>query len=368
MVMTQARWVSLAGRMLAVAALATTGGAMLHAQAVQGGNAAAAIPTAAQSAAEQAPRLDLQLPAADVPSEAVSSSSSSSSLDSSAGTEVAANTTAPFNFLNAMQYGGGRRRYGRPRYRGGNTNADGSAKYDFFVGGGFGIPAGTQSNYLTTSWGFQVGGGRNFNKNFGVNLEFDYDHFGMTGSTLTAQENLYNNYINLFCSSDPTDCASSGVTPISGLDANSHVWSVSLNPIYNLRSGEGLGAYITGGAGYYHKVANFTVPEVGCDPYALDFYGICEPVQQNAVYDHYTSNAPGFNGGVGVTYKFSKFATERFYAEVRYVYVLNSARPGVDATTCTSLSCASDNANIANDFPANSNRTSYLPVKVGIRF
>jgi opacity protein-like surface antigen len=366
--MTQARLVSLAGRMLAVAALATTGGALLHAQAVQGGSAAAAIRTAAQSAAEQAPRLNLQLPAADVPGEAAVSSSSSSidslsSLDSSAGTEVAANTTDHFNFMNAMQYGGGRQRYGRPRYRGGNTNADGSAKYDVFVGGGFGIPAGTQSNYLTTSWGFQVGGGRNFNKNFGTNLEFDYDHFGMTGTTINNQQSLYNYYINLFCSTDPIDCANDGVTTISGLDANSHVWSLSLNPIYNLRSGEGIGAYITGGVGYYHKVANFTVPEVGCDPYALEFYGICEQIQENAVFDHYTSNAPGFNGGVGVTYKFSKFATERFYAEVRYVYVINSARPGVTLATATP-----NNINVANDFPANSNRTSYLPVKVGIRF
>lgn len=359
MVMTQARLISLAGRMLAVAALATAGGALLYAQAPQGGSATAAITMAAQSAAEQAPRLDLQLPATDLASQASSSSSSSSSSDS-ADTEVAANTSDHFNFLNAMQYGGGRQRYGRPRYRGGNTNADGSTKYDFFVGGGFGIPAGTQSNYLSTSWGFQVGGGRNFNKNFGVNLQFDYDHFGMTGATVDNQEALYNYYINLYCTEDPVDCANNGVTTVSGLDGNSHIWSLSLDPIYNIRSGAGMGAYITGGVGFYHKVANFTVPAVGeeCDPY----YG-CYEYEANQVIDHYTSNAPGFNGGFGVTYKFSKFASERLYAEVRYVYIFNSARPGVTLATASP-----DNANVLNDFPQNSNRTSYVPVKVGIRF
>jgi hypothetical protein len=271
-----------------------------------------------------------------------------------------------------MQYGGGRQRYGRPRYRGGNTNADGSPKWDFYVGGGFGLPVGTQSNYLTTGWGLQFGGGRMFNKLIGVNLEFAYDHFGMTSATLNNQENLYNNYIilyNQYCAGNPSDpgCVANGggATPIAGLGGNSHIWSFSLQPIVNLKSGEGLGAYITGGVGFYHKVANFTVPS---ESEYCDYYYGCYPIQSNQVIDHYTSNAPGFDVGFGVTYKFSRFASERLYAEVRYVYVVNSARPGVDAATCTSLSCASANGNIANDFPQNSNRTSYIPVKFGLRF
>jgi hypothetical protein len=72
--------------------------------------------------------------------------------------------------------------------------------------------------------------------------------------------------------------------------------------------------------------------------------------------------------GFGLTYKFSRFASERLYGEVRYVYMLNSAKPGVDASTCTTLSCAAANGSILNDFPQNSNRTSYIPVKFGLRF
>ncbi len=49
--------------------------------------------------------------------------------------------------------------------------------------------------------------------------------------------------------------------------------------------------------------------------------------------DHYTSNAPGFDGGLGLTYKFSRFANERLYAEARYVYMDNKFRPGVTNTT-----------------------------------
>ena len=251
----------------------------------------------------------------------------------------------------------GRRRYGAPRYRGANTNADGSEKYTVFVGGGFSSPAGTVFNYATTSYGFQVGGGRNFNKRFGVNVEFDYDHFGMTGQTLTNQQSLYNYYIGLY---NATQTLANQIAPVSGLDGNNHVWSLSLDPTFTFHQTEAVGAYLIGGAGYYHKVANFTVQEEGI---YVDPYGYEEPYVANQVIDHYTSNAPGFNGGVGFTYKFSRFANEKLYGEVRYVYVINSARAGVTVDNASPA-----NADVANDFPQNSNHTSYIPVKFGIRF
>lgn len=341
MVIKQAHLISFAGRALAAAALMTMGGALVYAQTAQAGSTPAAT-TTAQGAAEQSVQLNLQTPAADLTSDAVSSSSSSSS-SGVPGDEVAANNLEHLNLVDAMQYGGGRRRYGRPRYRGGNTNADGSQKYDFYIGGGFGSPQGDQSNYLTTGWGLQFGGGRMFNKMFGLNLEFGYDQFGMTQATIDNQSNIY--------FGDPTNS--------NDLGANSHILSLSLQPIVNLRSGEGLGAYITGGVGFYHKVANFTLPqeEEECDPY----YG-CYVFEGNANVDHYTSNAPGFNGGLGITYKFSRFASERLYAEVRYVYIDNSYKAGVSNVDQL------DGYTGTNFFPENSQHTSYFPVKFGLRF
>jgi hypothetical protein len=78
---------------------------------------------------------------------------------------------------------------------------------------------------------------------------------------------------------------------------------------------------------------------------------------------HYTSNAPGFSGGFGLTYKFSRFSNERFYAEARYVFVDNAHRAGVTVTSPVASTYAE-----ANDFPANSNHTTYFPIKFGIRF
>jgi hypothetical protein len=309
--------------------------------------AAAQSTPAAQPSSQAQPTLNLSVPT-------TGTSLFSSSNDEQEGTPVVEASLHPTveNFANAMQYGGGqRRRYGKTRYRGANTNADGSAKYIFYGGAGLSQPVGNTFHYLTPSYGIQVGGGRQFNKHFAVPIEFDYDHFGFAGQTLANQSLIY------FGDPAPSD---------NGFDGSSHVWSFSVDPTYTLLDGAdhgGLGAYIVAGVGFYHKVANFTVPqeEEYCDPY----YGICEPIEVQGTFDHYTSNAPGFSGGLGLTYKISRFANERFYLEARYVFVDNSQRSGY---TPADYAAGNDTYGGTNYYPANSNRTTYIPIKAGIRF
>ena len=264
---------------------------------------------------------------------------------STANDQLLASVTQPYNFVNAMQYGG-RQSYGRPRYRGGNTNPDGSNKWMFYGGAGFGIPVSTTSNDLTTGWGIQAGGGRQFSSKFAVPIEFDYDHFGFTNTALNNQLTIYNS---------PELGAN-----FTNLGGSSHVWSFSVDPTFTFYSGQGMGAYVVAGVGFYHKTANFTIPATGeyYDPY----YGLVE-YQANETIDKYTSNAPGFSGGLGLTYKFSKFSGEKLYAEVRYVYMDNSAKPGITVNNVSSI-----NATTTNFYPDNSLTTYYIPVKVGIRF
>ena len=285
--------------------------------------------------------------------DALFSSSVSNDFDdagSNAPNENLASLEKNFALPNANAQYGGRRRYGSPRYRGSNTNADGSEKYTFFAGAGLTVPLGNTHHYYTPSYDFQVGAGRNFNKNFGLNLEFDWDNFGLQGSTLTQQSYIY----------DPT-----GALGIQGiLDGHSHVWSLSLDPIYNLKSGEGVGAYVTGGVGFYHKTTTFTVPET---VEGYDYYGFPVEYEANEPIDSYTSNAPGVDAGFGLTYKFSRFANERFYAEARYVVTFNSQRAGINGSNYNSYAPGYDYPTY-NLFPANSNRSTYLPIKFGIRF
>ncbi len=243
----------------------------------------------------------------------------------------------------------GRRRYGAPRYRGGNTNADGSEKYTAYAGAGVGIPLGNQHKYDTASWGFQVGAGRNFNKNFGLNVEFDWDHFGLQGSTLNQQAFI----------EDPT--GQFGL--LGNTDGYSHLWSLSVQPIYNIKQGEGLGAYVTAGGGYYHKVTTFTTPQTE----VINYFGILEEIEANEPFDSYTSNAPGVDGGFGLTYKFSRFANQRLYAEVRYVVTFNSQRTGINGSNYNNYA-PTYNYPTTDLYPANSNRSTYIPIKFGIRF
>ena len=232
-----------------------------------------------------------------------------------------------------------RRRYGRPNYSDKMHNADGSNKISLLVGGGFTAPAFSPSTtYLTTSWKVQGGVGYNWNKKVGVVLQFDYDNFGLPGSLLNSQQAVYT-----------SNFSGSGVS-FAGLDGHTHDWSFTLNPTYTFYQGESTGAYAVVGAGFYHKVTDFTLPTTGV---YCDYYYGCYQYTANQTFDDYTSNAVGVNGGIGFTFTPSRFASERFYAEARYVFNFNSQRPGNNTT---------------NFFPGNSATTSYVPVTVGIRF
>jgi len=283
-------------------------------------------------------------------SESASASSSSSLFDTDADTH--------FDLLAGSQPPP-RRRYGRPNYASGNSNADGSEKYTFLAGVGYAGPIGNTHKYETPSYGFQFGGGRNFNKVYGILAQFDYDHFGLQGATIANEQYIYN-----YCTTADESAGycypvgPNNAQSVSSLDGNNHVWSFTLNPTFTLPTDGSLGAYMVLGGGFYHKVTNFTEPTLG--EYC---YYYCEEIQENANIDHYTSNAVGVNGGFGLTYKFSKFSNERFYMEARYVYIPNSQRYGV-----TAQNVASSPLNATDFYPANSNRTTYIPVKFGIRF
>ena len=238
-----------------------------------------------------------------------------------------------------------RRRYSRPNYSDSHTNSDGSAKYTFVVGGGLTVPTGPTHSALTTSWKIQGGIGRNFNKTFGVIAQFDYDNFGINTATL-------NNLLAIYNSLGATD---QNGNPLTQLGGNSHDWSFTLNPIVNYYTSDTKGAYVIGGAGFYHKTANFTVPTIGT---ACDFFG-CFQFAANSTIDKYTSNAFGVNGGLGFTYKLSRFASTRFFVEGRYVYTFNSQRP---------FSLGDANGAGFNVFPQNSAKTSYIPITFGLRF
>ena len=311
-------------------------GTALLVQAQQSPSAASTVKAPTLVASESAP--------AELALASTSSSSSSSSSDAVAEDRFDLDSAA----LGSSQPPP-RRRYGRPSYASGNSNADGSPKYTFLAGMGPSLTVGNTHKYETPSYDFQFGGGRNFNKVYGLLLQFDYDHFGLQGATLSNQEYVYN-YGCTTVLQQQNQCSL-----VSGLGGNNHVWSFTLNPTFTLASEGSAGAYLVVGGGFYHKVTNFTEPTV-----VESYYG---PYEADANVDHYTSNAAGVNGGFGLTWKFSRFSSERFYMEARYVFIANQQRMGF-----TAQNVATTSYNGYNAYPANSHRTAYVPIKFGIRF
>lgn len=318
------------GHTAAVTFLAAAGTMGLHAQ--QSAGTAAPLPPVNLKTSLAAP-LDLSAP-------------NDLGYSSSTGSVETANAL-DFNLNSDATQPPPRRRYSRPNYNDSRTNSDGSAKYTFLVGGGFTLPTGATHSALDTSWKIQGGVGRNFNKTFGVIAQFDYDNFGINTSTLNNLLAIYNG--------PPIFATGQDGNPLPQIGGNSHDWSFTLNPIFNYYTSDTKGAYVVVGAGFYHKTANITTPVIEEED---TFFG---PVafQANQTIDKYTSNAFGINGGLGFTYKVSRFASTRFYVEGRYVYTFNSKRD---------FSFGDANGNGFNVFPQNSARTSYIPITFGLRF
>jgi hypothetical protein len=234
---------------------------------------------------------------------------------------------------NGVQPPPGRRSYGRSRYQDKMHNADGSSKIAFVAGAGMTLPAGNTAKFNTVSYAIEAGAGLNFNKMFGVLAEFHYDKMNLTPGAIAYQYNNYQLY--------------SGATAsqLVGLDGNSHVIAITLNPIVNFAGADRrskLGGYVTGGIGYYHKVTNFTLP-TEIDTYYYSYI-------TNSTFDSYSAGGFGANIGAGVTYKMSDFGSERLFMEARYHWI-NLAT-----------------SNNQDFYPYNRRNTEYIPVTVGIRF
>ncbi len=236
----------------------------------------------------------------------------------------------------------------RPRYHYGG-NDDGSSKWMFYAGAGLTAPIGNAKQYLTENFALQAGGGYNVTRHFSVPIEFDWAKFGLTKQNLNNQITIYDSIL--------------GPGAVDGmLDGNSHIWSFSVEPRYTFRSGSTWKPYVFGGVGFYHKVANFTVPSTGSCGYGYGYgYGYGGGCG-NVNFDHYSSNAPGFDGGAAISYQLSNSRVS-FYAEARYVFVDSSQQQGVTINNYTTASTAG-----ADLYPANSNHTAYIPITFGVRF
>ena len=239
----------------------------------------------------------------------------------------------------------------RPHHIGGNR--DGSSRWVVYAGGGLTEPVSntTGYSYLTENLVVQGGAGYQFSQHFSVPVEFDWAQFGLTRQNLDDQIAILN-YISNSNSFD------------GQLNGSSHIWSVSVEPRYAFRTAGAWDPYVVGGAGFYQSVVNFTIPAslVGkCDgPGGPTVAGI--DVCGSTNIGQYTSDAPGFDWGGGLAYKRSD-SRMSFYAEARFVFIVNSPTNGVTISNYTQTPYTSTDL-----YPENNYHAAYIPITVGVRF
>ena len=118
---------------------------------------------------------------------------------------------------------------------------------------------------------------------------------------------------------------------------NDHIWSLTLDPVYDFNPKSAINFYVTGGYGFYRKVTSFTDPEQ--QQYCTYFY--CGVVTQNVMVGHFSSNQGGWNIGGGLSHRFAGWNGDgkmSIFAEARYLDVLSPAvttQPnGLGTTSC----------------------------------
>ena len=157
----------------------------------------------------------------------------------------------------------------------------------FEGGGGFSAPIGNDTPYIT--WGGHIiaGAGLHLSQRFTLLGEFQFLDNKLPGAFVAAG---------------------------GGQTGNSHIISLTVDPVIDLFPKRVNSAYVTGGGGYYYKSTNFNV--LG----GYDFYGYPVFITANS----FSSSQGGFNVGLGFTHRLGGVYGDgqmKLFVEARYLYI-----------------------------------------------
>jgi len=168
-----------------------------------------------------------------------------------------------------------------------SNGGGGGRHYAWIGGGGFNTPIGDSGSYITWGGNLTAGGGLHFSRGFALVGEFSYFANKLPGAFVAAG---------------------------GGQSGNSHIFALTVDPVFDLFPKRTNSVYVVGGGGYYHKSTNFNV--LG----GYDFYGYPVYVTANS----FSSNAGGFNAGFGLTHRLGGVYGDgqmKLFAEARYTWI-----------------------------------------------
>lgn len=192
-------------------------------------------------------------------------------------------------------------------------------------GVGFNAPI---SSSVTYGFNFTIGGGMRFNPHFSTLIEYQFIDDKLPGALIAETNGEANG-------------------------GHAHIWSFTLDPVFDVAPKASNDVYVTGGGGFYRKVTSFTFPEA--QEFCSYFY--CGVGYVPGTVGHFSSNQGGFNLGGGYEHRFGGMygeSTTALFAEVRYLDVLSPAIVGKSANGLPPVTIDKD--------------TKLLPITFGVRW
>ena len=167
----------------------------------------------------------------------------------------------------------------------------------YSVGGGASLLDGTTQRFVRGGGGVAaVGVARNYSQYVGFRLDFQFDNLPLKDSALRLAQ---------------------------APGATSHVYSLTLEPIFNIPVTNQSGGYIVVGPAFFHRSGDLdsstVLPGSICNPF-FQWWGRCfnASLPLNGDFLHASQNEFGETFGVGVTHKINPKV--ELYAEFRYLH------------------------------------------------
>lgn len=170
----------------------------------------------------------------------------------------------------------------------------------FDVGAGFSLPLGQLENRADTGFAFVASGGARFSPNLSVGLDFAVHYFNVK---------------------NPLPTVATGVNLASG--AVVRMWSLTVNPTYQVFKRERSSYYATAGYGLYNRLLENPVPAAATVNSCDAFWNVCVTNSGASVAGNISPYKAGYNVGGGVNLG----SRTKFFIEIRYHHMFTSNSP-----------------------------------------